>query len=68
MVPITATPFSRCTARDRRCCRQMNDLASPVTCMRQGPSSFRKSGVSEWKKSAGRLNGPRSGGVELVVG
>ena len=51
---------------DRQCCRHMNDLASPVTCMRQWLSSFRKSGISEWKEPVGRLNGPRSEGGALV--
>ena len=34
--------------------------------MRQWLSSFRKSGISEWKEPAGRLNGPRSEGGALV--
>ena len=68
MVPIAAAPFSCCTATDRRCCRQMNNLASAVTCMRRWSSSFRKSGVSDRKKPASRLNDPRSEGVALVEG
>ena len=68
MVPITAAPFSCCTATDRRCCRQMNDLASPVTFMKRWPSSFRKSGGPKQKEPAGCLNDPRSEGVALVEG
>ena len=46
IVPITAVAFSRCTAMDRRCHRQENDLASPVTCLTWQPSSLKNAKVS----------------------
>ena len=44
--PITAAAFPCCTATNKRCCRLENDLASPMTHLRQQSSSLKNEKVS----------------------
>ena len=62
MDPTTVAAFPRCTATDRHCCRYLNDLVSPVTCLRRLPSS--REGF--WPKGTCRLDSHGCEDVALI--